>query len=867
MADFSPKELRPTSSGISHQMLLVLEGLITAANKREEFQKICLDLQRQQIEEIEHHFESEEALLDSLPKLSRCDPDTAMLKEFLKAGAKFEGVPFVAAAGGAYWVRELENMVRESRFAFPGTFSVLIIPDEDGILEAGECIFHYRESTGGDIYHEGPILAARAPTNLDTDVQKFLCVGEVELFRRCREKLGSWLSYKHLNVLVLSTKAVDTGGESRRWRAPADLLSGGDYDGDRVTIITFREVVDLLPTTPKRNEHVERLEAKFKGPSSAVVPSKKRALRRQPSAVLDPVNATTGAGAPPPPSRPLVDNLIAEIKTALDAQSKVASWTFDWVCFADLFGTSGDFSAIPSYFGWCSQEAIDLRLKSDWEKAILSEFEGKMHDPQIQQMIAVRDAAARNGQSCSPNFGSAEQTIAIRTVERVQQRMRTTRSGGSAGRVTRWIMQVPDWYKPVPKRGGGGRTTGGEDESPRAKSTTVLGKLLRQRKAYVGKAFTRRVMNKFCHQFRGAAKLSFENSLVEEEANDLLGDLSALLERLALDEDEDSGAGDVDMAPLTTSSPQPGVNFPFAGVASGGGSTSGVPPEPATPFGSSNKASRRSQFAKDPPPDPASKKPKLGAPSRPSVFAKQAPPVVGATIAGFGGAAPASRARPPCGQPQPRDNFMDVSASASTMVRTNSDMSVMTTGTRHFLVSGRSWMVLVTRHSGGTSLSVCPQRVRRGYIEVYPLDRRLVERDGHEYCMIVSRGRAKFIFCSVPRHSRFRLCRLPRDHFPAGGNGNSVAVFSAIAGAESSCDRRGKYWHHHSGARGDLYAFYSPRIPRCGVIVWPGFSGQIGRRSGTRYLAPQSFGKRLEESTTGSAARAEFLICVFEEKI
>ncbi|KAH9482728.1 putative RNA-dependent RNA polymerase SHL2 [Psilocybe cubensis] len=118
--------------------------------------------------------------------------------------------------------------IKGYRIDVPMSATAFIVPDTYGILEPGEIFFKSSrraflnpDGSSTDVV-VGKVLLTRHPCKLPTDIQKMDAVDRPGLH--------------HLtDVIVMSTKGD---------RRAADLLSGGDYDGDKGTFIYQPELVE-----------------------------------------------------------------------------------------------------------------------------------------------------------------------------------------------------------------------------------------------------------------------------------------------------------------------------------------------------------------------------------------------------------------------------------------------------------------------------------------------------------------------------------------------------------------------------------------------------------------------------------------------
>lgn len=114
----------------------------------------------------------------------------------------------------------------------PQTWNAFIAPDWSQKLLPTECIFQMGECD----FVEGRVVIARNPCTAPWDVQVFTALGHREI----RQRFGQFHPpYSTHGVVVLSAHPSCE-------RAPASLLAGGDYDGDRVIVVAYQSVVSYL---------------------------------------------------------------------------------------------------------------------------------------------------------------------------------------------------------------------------------------------------------------------------------------------------------------------------------------------------------------------------------------------------------------------------------------------------------------------------------------------------------------------------------------------------------------------------------------------------------------------------------------------
>ncbi|WWC68587.1 uncharacterized protein I206_102517 [Kwoniella pini CBS 10737] len=131
-----------------------------------------------------------------------------------------------------------KKMTREFKSPVKQSLTAFIVPDSLGLLAPNELFICFSnngpidENTQIPMTHlEGDVLAYRSPCKLPTDVRKFRAVYKPEL--------------AHLkDCIVLSANSRDC------IRSPASFLGGGDYDGDTVTIMWAKELVEPFNNSP-----------------------------------------------------------------------------------------------------------------------------------------------------------------------------------------------------------------------------------------------------------------------------------------------------------------------------------------------------------------------------------------------------------------------------------------------------------------------------------------------------------------------------------------------------------------------------------------------------------------------------------------
>ncbi|KAG2107049.1 RNA dependent RNA polymerase-domain-containing protein [Suillus discolor] len=145
----------------------------------------------------------------------------------LKLDQLFSKLEYVVTQVLDEYIEKFHIPVKESLEAY-------IIPDPYGVLEEGQIYFRSSElitdpesGTQMDIV-TGSVLVWRNPTRLPSDVQKVTAVSHPKLAN-------------YFDVIVFPVK-----GE----RSLASYLGGGDYDGDTVTLVWSKRLVESFNTAP-----------------------------------------------------------------------------------------------------------------------------------------------------------------------------------------------------------------------------------------------------------------------------------------------------------------------------------------------------------------------------------------------------------------------------------------------------------------------------------------------------------------------------------------------------------------------------------------------------------------------------------------
>lgn len=180
----------------------------------------------------------------SLPVYDAADPNrTQIALQMIDAGIDVRSEPAAFKWCAGYLQGKVKSLRDKKHYKCPESWRAFIIPDFSQQLGPQEAIFWVSDSIG---YLEGEALVARNPCTAPWDVQKLTFLGEKEIRRR----FGSMgPRFKHNCVVVLSASPDCIV-------SPADVLAGGDYDGDNVIVIFNKDIVKHFGTCD-RNESIQ----------------------------------------------------------------------------------------------------------------------------------------------------------------------------------------------------------------------------------------------------------------------------------------------------------------------------------------------------------------------------------------------------------------------------------------------------------------------------------------------------------------------------------------------------------------------------------------------------------------------------------
>eukprot|EP00438_Fugacium_kawagutii_P022730 Skav216436 [mRNA] locus=scaffold3139:504312:507796:- [translate_table: standard] len=214
---------------------------------------LILQLAEEQVAEIAFVLgESGGDVARCLPKFDAANPNQAQLAlRMIDAGIDFRREPASLKWCVSYLQGKVRSLREDKHYQCPSSWRGFIVPDFCQKLEPNEAIFWISEDKG---YLTGQALVARNPCTAPWDVQKLTFLGEADIWRRGLPR------FVHRCVVVLSASPDCKC-------APADLLAGGDYDGDTVIVIAHQPIVDSF--TPcgeeasRARDGVEKLVAEI----------------------------------------------------------------------------------------------------------------------------------------------------------------------------------------------------------------------------------------------------------------------------------------------------------------------------------------------------------------------------------------------------------------------------------------------------------------------------------------------------------------------------------------------------------------------------------------------------------------------------
>eukprot|EP00581_Thalassiosira_minuscula_P004070 CAMPEP_0183738876 /NCGR_PEP_ID=MMETSP0737-20130205/55664_1 /TAXON_ID=385413 /ORGANISM="Thalassiosira miniscula, Strain CCMP1093" /LENGTH=1209 /DNA_ID=CAMNT_0025973521 /DNA_START=281 /DNA_END=3910 /DNA_ORIENTATION=+ len=138
---------------------------------------------------------------------------------------------------------EFKTFREKSRFPVAESRYLRMLPDHTGLLEPNEAFVAIGdEGSQYDVERVGSIVAMRHPSYFNSDLRKLKLASKTDLMQRCPKK-GKFFS-SILVGLVLSTKGT---------RSEAEVMSGGDFDGDTAWCCWNEVIVKSVQECPTLN--------------------------------------------------------------------------------------------------------------------------------------------------------------------------------------------------------------------------------------------------------------------------------------------------------------------------------------------------------------------------------------------------------------------------------------------------------------------------------------------------------------------------------------------------------------------------------------------------------------------------------------
>ncbi|OSX67200.1 hypothetical protein POSPLADRAFT_1127992 [Postia placenta MAD-698-R-SB12] len=159
---------------------------------------------------------------------------SAAVLELLQAGFQPLKLPLLYEKLRKVVADRIEDYIRNYKITVPRSAEAFIIPDPYGVLEEGQIHFKSTQNLKDPLEESNPtivtgdVLIYRNPTRVPSDVRKVKAVSHPKLD-------------KYVNVIVLPVKGS---------RSLANILAGGDVDGDVCTCIFDPDLVDSFENSP-----------------------------------------------------------------------------------------------------------------------------------------------------------------------------------------------------------------------------------------------------------------------------------------------------------------------------------------------------------------------------------------------------------------------------------------------------------------------------------------------------------------------------------------------------------------------------------------------------------------------------------------
>eukprot|EP00804_Cyclotella_cryptica_P011893 CCRYP_004391-RA/>CCRYP_004391-RA protein AED:0.01 eAED:0.01 QI:2070/1/1/1/1/1/5/1265/829 len=139
---------------------------------------------------------------------------------------------------------ELKAYREKSRFQVIESRYLRMLPDHTGLLESDEAyVAAGDEGAHYEIMRLGSIVAIRLPSYFASDIRKLKVVSKADLLQRNPEKGKFFCGI--LAGIVISTKGN---------RSEADMMSGGDFDGDKAWCCWNDKIVNSIQKCPEHNQ-------------------------------------------------------------------------------------------------------------------------------------------------------------------------------------------------------------------------------------------------------------------------------------------------------------------------------------------------------------------------------------------------------------------------------------------------------------------------------------------------------------------------------------------------------------------------------------------------------------------------------------
>lgn len=128
----------------------------------------------------------------------------------------------------------------QSRFPVIESKYLRMLPDHTRLLESDEAFVALGdEAAQYEVERLGSIVAMRLPSYFDGDLRRLRIATRSDLLRRCPERSKFFCGI--VSGIVISTRGA---------RSEADMMSGGDYDGDKAWCCWNETVVSNVKECP-----------------------------------------------------------------------------------------------------------------------------------------------------------------------------------------------------------------------------------------------------------------------------------------------------------------------------------------------------------------------------------------------------------------------------------------------------------------------------------------------------------------------------------------------------------------------------------------------------------------------------------------